>query len=87
MDSAKHVAEPQRLRFHLLGDAGAVQTALVKNPDATIGSVSSKVAARLGIAGTFESLRKNGEAIAPDTRLADLPEPDVYLASDLTPAV
>lgn len=60
----------------------------VKNPDATLGQVSAKVAAKMGIAGIYECLdpKEEGKALSPDTRLADLPDEEITLASDLTPA-
>lgn len=58
----------------------------VKNPDATLGQVSAKVAAKLGIAGVFECLDQKDNTLSPDTRLADLPVEEITLSSDLTPA-
>jgi len=60
---------------------------VVRNPDATIGSIAPKIAERLGIAGTFEVLDREGVPVSPLTRLADLPDKEeLTLASELTPA-
>ena len=61
-------------------------TGRVKNPSAKLGAVAAKVAARFGIAGTFECIGKQGEALDPETPLSDLPEEEITLASELTPA-
>ena len=60
---------------------------IVKNPEAELGKVASGVAEKLGIAGAFECLDKSSQVISPETRLADLPDEDITLASNLTPAV
>lgn len=60
---------------------------VVRNPNATIGSVAPRIAERLGIAGTFEVLDGKGQTLSPLTRLADLPDKEeLTLASELTPA-
>jgi len=59
----------------------------VKNPDATLGTTAARIAARLGIAGTFECIGADNHVISPETRLADLPdEAEITLAAELTPA-
>lgn len=62
------------------------QSGWVKNPQAKLGVVARKFAARLGIAGTYECLGPNGEAISPETPLSDLSSEEITLASELTPA-
>jgi len=60
---------------------------LVRNPDAALGRVAAKAAAKFGIAGTFECLNARGDVLSPETRLADLPDEEtITLASELTPA-
>lgn len=59
---------------------------VIKNPDATLGKVAASVAQRQGLAGTYECLSRDGESLSPDMRLADLPDDEITLASDLTPA-
>jgi hypothetical protein len=60
---------------------------VVRNPEATIGSVAPKIAERLGIAGTFEVLDAKGQTVNPSMKLADLPDKEeLTLASELTPA-
>jgi hypothetical protein len=60
---------------------------IIKNPEATIGSLAPKIAQRLGIAGTFEVLDASSQTLSPQTRLADLPDgAELTLASELTPA-
>jgi hypothetical protein len=58
----------------------------VKDPDATLGEVAAVAAARLKIAGAFECLNAKEETLSPEMRLADFPEDDITLASNLTPA-
>lgn len=77
-------AQGRQLTFRVLG--GEPITGTVKNPDATLGKVAAKVAAKLGIAGAFECLNAKQDTISPQTRLADLPDEEITLASDLTPA-
>ena len=57
-----------------------------KNPDATLGSIGPHVAKQLGVAGTFEFLDSKNEVLDPDMRLADLPDEEITLAPELTPA-
>ena len=64
-------------------------TGRIRNPNATLGAVASRLASKEGFAGTFEMISsKNGEVLRPDTRLADLPQDDsvIDLAPELTPA-
>ena len=77
-------AAGRQLTFRVLGREPVTGT--VKNPDATLGKVAAKVAAKLGIAGAFECVNAKQETISPQTRLVDLPDEEITLASDLTPA-
>ena len=77
-------ATRKQLTFRTLGQEPV--TGWVNNPDATLGSVAVKVAANSGIAGTFECLDQKGQVLSPQTRLADLPDEEITLASELTPA-
>lgn len=61
-------------------------TGVVKNPSAKIGAVAARVALKMGLAGGFECLTRESEAIDPETPLADLPDTEITLASELTPA-
>ena len=61
-------------------------TGVVRNPDAKLGAVAAKIATKLGLAGVFECINTREEVISPDTRLADLPDTEITLASELTPA-
>ena len=74
----------KQLTFRVLGHEPLTGT--VKNPDAQLGKIAANVAAKLGIAGTFECLDRNSETLSPEMRLADLPDDEITLASDLTPA-
>lgn len=66
---------------------GRAFTGAVKNPAATLGSVASRIAAKAGLAGSFETVDKNGVTLDPNLTLADLPQgEEVTLASELTPA-
>ncbi|MBN2564805.1 MAG: hypothetical protein JXB46_03760 [Candidatus Eisenbacteria bacterium] len=59
----------------------------IKNPAATLGSVAARVAELAGLAGAYETVDpKTGLALDPNTTLADLPEGELVVASDLTPA-
>jgi hypothetical protein len=78
-------AASRTLSFKVMGREPL--SGVVRNPDATIGSVAPKIAERLGIAGTFEVLDAKGQTLSPSTRLADLPDKEeLTLASELTPA-
>ena len=44
----------------------------VKNPQATLGAVASRLAARVGLAGSFEMVDKNGLTLDPNIKLADV---------------
>ena len=81
---APTTAKGKQLTFHVRGREPL--TGVMKNPDAPLGKVAAKLAAKLGIAGTFECLDRNERTISPETRLADLPDDEITLASDLTPA-
>ena len=73
------------LTFHVRGREPV--SGRIRNPEAKLGAVATKVASRFGIAGTFECLdHANGEVISPECRLRDLPGSDVALAPELTPA-
>ena len=61
-------------------------TGSVKNPNARLGDVAPRIAAHMGLGGTFECLNKASEAIDPQTRLVDLPDGEITLSPDLTPA-
>jgi hypothetical protein len=55
----------------------------------TVGALASSVAARLGLAGTFEMINQKGTVLRPETPLADLDpadSTDITLAPSLTPA-
>ena len=58
----------------------------VKNPQATLGAVASRLAAKAGLAGTFEMVDKNGLTLDPNIKLADVQTDEITLASELTPA-
>jgi len=81
---ANNTANEKQLKFHVPG--GQLLRCRVRNPDAQLGKLAASVAARLGVAGTFECLDRNSETISPETSLADLPDDEITLASDLTPA-
>ena len=76
----------RRLTFRALGSNPV--SGVVKNPQATLGTVAAKAAARIGLAGTYECLDAKNEVLSPEIPLADLPEDvtDITLASELTPA-
>ena len=76
--------QTQSLTFRTVG--GRSFTGTVKNPAATVGSVAGRLAARAGLAGTFELVNTQGITLDPSTRLEDLPEGEITLASELTPA-
>ena len=76
--------EAQSLTFRTVG--GRSFTGTVKNPSASVGSVASRLAARAGLAGTFELVDNKGLTLDPSTRLEDLPDSEITLASELTPA-
>jgi hypothetical protein len=62
-------------------------TGVVKNPKATLGAIASKVAAKMGLAGTFEMLTESNDVLSPETPLADLPQDQaITLAAEFTPA-
>jgi len=82
----KAAAEKQ-VTFRLLGGGREPITGRVRNMDATLGSIVARAASKLGLAGAVEALDRNGEVLPSDTRLADLPDQEITLASDLTPAV
>jgi hypothetical protein len=60
----------------------------VKNGDAKLGDVASRVARSFGLVGGFECLNPtaNNEVLSPELRLRDLPGDEVLLASEHTPA-
>jgi len=74
----------QTLSFRVLGREPV--SGKVKNPHATLGKVAAKVASKMGLAGSYEAVNKKGEVLSPDTRLVDLPDEEITLASELTPA-
>jgi hypothetical protein len=75
----------QTLQFRTLD--GRCYRGTVKKPSARLGSVAAKIAARAGLAGTFEMIRPSGATLDPNTELKDLPqEEDITLVSELTPA-
>ena len=76
----------RRLTFRALGSDPV--TGVVKNPQATLGTVAATAAARIGLAGTYECLTATNEVLSPETPLGDLPDEvtDITLASELTPA-
>ena len=68
---------------------GRLFPARVKNGQAKLGNVASRLAARAaGYAGAVELIStKTGETLTPDTKLEDLPdESEITMAPDLTPA-
>lgn len=74
------------LKFRIPGRADPL-VGVVKNPGATLGSIASKVASKMGLAGTFEMLTPDSKPLSPDTPLADLPaDQEITLAAELTPA-
>jgi len=78
--------QDKTLSFRVLGQAP--RSGKVRNPDATVGSVAARYARSAGIAGSFDVLDKNGQAVMPETRLADLPQDaELTLASEFTPAM
>ena len=73
------------LTFRTLG--GRSFSGEVNNPMALLGSVAGRLAARAGLAGTFEMLDKQGTTLDPNTPLEDLPDgEEITMASELTPA-
>lgn len=80
--------EPKRLTFEVEGREP--QSGFVRNPDATLGSVAAQVASRVGLAGTFQCLREDGNGetlLSPDTPLSELPsETAIRLSPQYTPA-
>ena len=54
--------------------AGKTVKGQVKNAQATLGEVASRVAAREGLAGSFELVNKRGATLDPLTTLDDLPD-------------
>ncbi len=79
------MAQDKTITFKTLD--GRAFTGAVKNPAATLGSVASRIAAKAGLAGSFETVDKNGVTLDPNLTLADLPQgEEVTLASELTPA-
>jgi len=78
--------KPKTLTFRVPGRRKPL-TGVVKNPNATLGSVASKVASKMGLAGTFEMLTQANETLSPETPLQDLPDDqEITLAAELTPA-
>jgi hypothetical protein len=59
---------------------------VVKNPDATLGAVASRLASRVGLAGSFEMVDKDGLTLDPNIKLSDVQAQEITLASELTPA-
>jgi hypothetical protein len=72
--------------LHLKTLNGRRFRAIVKNPCARLGNVAARIAARAGLAGTFEMIAKNGATLDPNTELKDLDDEEITLASELTPA-
>ena len=73
------------LTFRTLG--GKTFSGKVKSPGATVGSVASRLAAKAGLAGTFELVNEEGVTLDPNTKLEDLPDGEtITMASELTPA-
>ena len=56
------------------------------SPNVPLGEVAASVAARWDMAGTFECLNSKCETLSPETPIADLPDEEITLASELTPA-
>ena len=76
---------PKTLTFRTVGNQSL--NGVVKNPNATLGTIAAKAARHLGLAGTFECLDRESRVLNPDTPLADLPaDEEITLASELTPA-
>jgi len=77
---------PKTISFRTLD--GRVFKGNILNPAATLGATASRVAAKAGMAGSFETLDEKGVTLDPNMTLADLPQgAEVTLASELTPAV
>ena len=77
----------QKLTFKTVD--GRAFTGIVRNPEATLGSVAGRLAAtKAGLAGTFEIVNQAGITMDPNIKLADLPDTadELTLASELTPA-
>jgi hypothetical protein len=78
------VAEMKKLTFEVEGSEP--QSGYVRNPSATLGTVASQVAGRMGLAGTFECLYQD-QTLSPETPLEDLPdEATIRLSPQYTPA-
>ena len=77
--------EPKSTTFSMRGRK-PVSGRLKNSSDATLGSIARKAASKLGLhSGGFQCLDPNNQVLAPDMRLADLPE-NITLAPELTPA-
>jgi hypothetical protein len=72
------------IRFRTLN--GRTFRGAVKKPSARLGPVAARIAARAGLAGTFEMVGKNGATLDPCTELKDLPDEEITLVSELSPA-
>ena len=73
-----------RIRFRTLN--GKRFQGAVKKPSARLGPVAARIAARAGLAGTFEMVAKDGATLDPGTELKDLPDEEITLVSELGPA-
>jgi hypothetical protein len=73
-----------RIRFRTL--SGKCFQGAIKKPSARLGRVAAKIAARAGLAGTFEMVAKNGATLDPRMELKDLPDEEITLVSELGPA-
>lgn len=74
----------QELTFKILG--GKSVRGKIRNANASLASVAETLARRSGLAGTYECLDPDGQVLAPECRLSDLPTDTITLAPELTPA-
>ena len=77
--------ERKRLTFRTNGRPPL--SCFVNNPKASLGSVAAKAASKLNVAGAFEILDSKQDRLSPETHLEDLPESDITLSPNLTPAL
>jgi len=84
------VSETKLKRLTFAIEGREPQSGYVRNPQATLGSVATQVASRVGLAGTFQCLREDedGETLlSPETPLDEIPEETtIRLSPQYTPA-
>jgi len=78
-------ATPQRVTFSVLG-SGRSRTGVVRDGNAKLGPVAARIARTLGLVGGFECLNAQHEVLSPEMHLSDLPDEDVRLVPEHTPA-